>query len=522
MGEMDANLEKRHDIVLILDFGSQYSHLIARRVRDAGVFCELVAHDTPREKIAAMNPKGLILSGGPASVYEPGAPHVAEGVLDLGVPVLGICYGLQEMTRALGGTVIAHDKKEFGHATVTVKEAGKKRLLAGLNNEFRVWMSHGDKIASLPKGFTDVAYTSNTEHAAVANEEKKLYGLQFHPEVTHTAHGTEVLKNFARNICNCSGDWSMKDFVEETTEEIRKAVGKGLVIGAVSGGVDSTVAAVLMKHAIGDQFEAIFVNNGVLRKDEEEEVQTRLRDKCHVHLKYVDASEEFLSKLEGVVEPETKRKIIGNTFIEVFEREAKSTGAEFLLQGTLYPDVIESVSHKGPSATIKTHHNVGGLPERMNLKLIEPLRLLFKDEVRKLGLILGIERESIMRHPFPGPGLSIRILGEISRERLRVLKEADAIFISELRQAGLYEKIGQAFAVLLPCKAVGVMGDFRTYEEVIALRAVETTDYMTADWSDLPHKFLLRVSTRIVNEIRGVNRVCYDITSKPPGTIEWE
>ncbi|KAJ8906486.1 hypothetical protein NDN08_002979 [Rhodosorus marinus] len=519
---MDERVEKSHGLILILDFGSQYSHLIARRVRDASVFCELVAHDISAEKIKTLNPKGLILSGGPASVYENDAPHLSPGVLDLDIPVLGICYGLQEITQTLGGSVVAHEKKEYGYAQLTVSTLGKEALFSDLEDDFSVWMSHGDKIHQLPEGFVDCGTTSNTEHAAVANIERNIYGLQFHPEVTHTKFGTQILSNFVHEICHCVGDWSMKNFIEEATEEIRKMVGDELVIGAVSGGVDSTVAAVLMKKAIGDQFQAVFVNNGVLRKDEDTEVQIRMRDKCGVHLTYVDASEEFLAMLAGVTEPETKRKIIGNTFIEIFEREAKASGAKFLLQGTLYPDVIESVSHKGPSATIKTHHNVGGLPEKMNLKLVEPLRLLFKDEVRTLGLILGIEEDSIYRHPFPGPGLSIRILGEITNERLSVLKEADSIFIHELREAGLYRQIGQAFAVLLPCKAVGVMGDFRTYEEVIALRAVETTDYMTAHWFNLPYDLLQRVSTRIVNEIRGVNRVTYDITSKPPGTIEWE
>lgn len=517
---MEDSFTTGHELIIILDFGSQYTHLIARRLRECNVYCELHHYDLPLSDIKALNPAGIVLSGGPSSVYEQGSPHVSEGVFDLGVPVLGICYGLQEMAHALGGEVLPGEKKEYGHADIHTSNSYD--LFDGIESQFGVWMSHGDKLSRLPQGFCDIATTDNTEHAAVADVKRKLYGLQFHPEVTHTQFGQAILRNFVTKICGCKSDWSMSDFLTEAKGAIRNMVGNGIVIGAVSGGVDSTVAAVLMKEAIGDQFHAFLVDNGVLRKNEATEVMDRLANRCGVNLKLVDASEIFLQKLKGVTDPEKKRKIIGNTFIECFEKEASQLKANFLLQGTLYPDVIESTSHKGPSATIKTHHNVGGLPAHMKLKLIEPLRFLFKDEVRRLGLELGIERESIFRHPFPGPGLAIRILGEVTANRLRALREADKIFLEELRSAGLYHKIGQAFAALLPVKAVGVMGDKRTYEEVIVLRAVKTTDFMTADWFDLPTPLLRKISSRIVNEIRGVNRVTYDITSKPPGTIEWE
>ena len=518
---MNGAFTASHQLVLILDFGSQYSHLIARRLREINVYCELQRHDLPVDEIRALSPKGIILSGGPSSVYESDAPHVSKGLLDLGIPVLGICYGMQEIAHALGGSVVPGSKKEYGHANISIPDTSNS-LFSGLPSQFSVWMSHGDKIETLPSSFCDVAKTANTEHAAVADHDKKIYGLQFHPEVTHTKYGTQILRNFVIGICKCNGDWSMSDFLAESKIAIREMVGDGTVIGAVSGGVDSTVAAVLMKEAIGEQFHAFLVDNGVLRKDEAKEVMKRLKSRCGVNLTLVDASELFLERLTGVTEPERKRKIIGNTFIDCFEKEASKLKADFLLQGTLYPDVIESVSHKGPSATIKTHHNVGGLPDYMKLKLIEPLRYLFKDEVRALGIVLGIEEESVYRHPFPGPGLAIRILGDVTAARLKALREADKIYLDELHEEGLYRQIGQAFAVLLPVKAVGVMGDKRTYEEVIALRAVKTTDYMTADWFDLPTPMLRRVSNRIVNEIPGINRVTYDITSKPPGTIEWE
>lgn len=518
---MEAAL-KSHELIVVLDFGSQYTHLIARRLRESNVYCELLAFDTPAATLSALSPRGLILSGGPSSCYAEDAPHLAEGVLELGLPVLGICYGLHELAFQLdGGEVVPGAKKEFGHAALRRGAKGGV-LLEGVPDEVSVWMSHGDKVAALPDGFGVLASTDNCEFAVVADVGRRFYGLQFHPEVTHSEEGETVLRNFVRAVCGCVGDWTMKEFVEEAVAAVRKQVGEGgVVIGAVSGGVDSTVAAVLMKRAIGDRFHAFLVDNGVMRKGEAAEVVERLKGRCGVNIRLVDASEDFLGKLEGVVEPEKKRKIIGGGFIDVFDKEATRLGAEFLLQGTLYPDVIESVSHKGPSATIKTHHNVGGLPDYMKLKLIEPLRFLFKDEVRALGLELGIERDSVFRHPFPGPGLAIRIVGEITRERLASLRDADAIYLEELRANGLYDEIGQAFAVLLPVKTVGVMGDKRTYEEVIGLRAVKTTDFMTADWYDIPTPVLRRISTRIVNEVAGVNRVLYDITSKPPGTIEF-
>eukprot|EP00168_Porphyra_purpurea_P007228 TRINITY_DN1896_c0_g1_i2.p1 TRINITY_DN1896_c0_g1~~TRINITY_DN1896_c0_g1_i2.p1 ORF type:complete len:572 (+),score=251.91 TRINITY_DN1896_c0_g1_i2:132-1718(+) len=527
MASLASELERHHELVVILDFGSQYTHLIARRLREVNVYCELLAYDSPATTIMSLAPKGIVLSGGPSSVYTADAPHLDVAILDLGIPILGICYGLQELAHHLpGGSVVAGEKKEFGHAAATLVPPGStsappSALFEGFSSTFTAWMSHGDKLASLPDGFEVLASTANTEHAAVGDAARRFYGLQFHPEVTHSDHGTALLRNWTRNVCGCAGDWTMADFVEEAVTHIRARVGDGIVIGAVSGGVDSTVAAVLLQKAIGTQFRAFLVDNGLLRKDEVAEVVARLRDKCGVALTTIEGANTFLSRLDGVVEPEKKRKIIGNTFIDLFDAEASKVDAAFLLQGTLYPDVIESISHKGPSATIKTHHNVGGLPAHMKLQLIEPLRFLFKDEVRALGLVLGVERASVGRHPFPGPGLAIRILGAVTPQRLSVLRDADAIYIAELRSAGLYDAIGQAFAVLLPVKAVGVMGDCRTYEEVIALRAVETSDFMTANWFDLPTPLLRRVSTRIVNEVRGINRVTYDITSKPPGTIEW-
>jgi GMP synthase (glutamine-hydrolysing) len=516
---MDGAL-RNHELVVVLDFGSQYTHLIARRLRECKVFSELLAYDVSMEELKKMNPKGIILSGGPSSVYEAGAPHLSPGVLELGVPILGICYGLQEMSHILhDGSVGPGLKKEYGHAALT-RQSDTAALLADVPESCSVWMSHGDKLDTLPKGFQAIAATDNCEFAAVADGSRHLYGLQFHPEVTHTECGTTILRNFVKGICGCKCDWTMKSFLEDAKAVIRETVGDGIVIGAVSGGVDSTVASILLKDAIGDQFHAFLVDNGVLRKNEANDVMERLRSRCGVNIELIDASQSFLGKLAGVTDPEVKRKIIGNTFIQVFEQEAARLDSSFLLQGTLYPDVIESVSHKGPSSTIKTHHNVGGLPKDMKLQLIEPLRFLFKDEVRQLGLELGLDRESVFRHPFPGPGLAIRILGELTTDRLTALREADEIFIEELRAAHLYEEIGQAFAVLLPVRTVGVMGDKRTYEEVIGLRAVKTTDYMTADWFDLPSSVLRRVSSRIVNEVPGVNRVLYDVTSKPPGTIE--
>lgn len=510
----------KHELVLILDFGSQYTHLIARRLREVGVFCELHSYDLPISEIVALNPLGIILSGGPSAVYTEDAPHVDKEIFNLSIPILGICYGLQEIAHTLGGTVMEGTKREFGHADVSI--VSENCLFADLPPSFSAWMSHGDKISELPASFTALATTSNTEYAAVADVERDLYGLQFHPEVTHTAYGTAILKNFVTRVCKCKCDWTMRNFIADAKDAIRSMVGSGTVIGAISGGVDSTVAAVLMKEAVGDQFHGFLVDNGLLRKDEAKLASARLGDRCGVQVTLIDGREAFTSRLSGITDPEKKRKIIGHTFIECFEAEARKLDADFLLQGTLYPDVIESMSYKGPSATIKTHHNVGGLPETMKLKLVEPLRLLFKDEVRTLGLELGVEEESVFRHPFPGPGLAIRILGEVTEKRLFALREADAIFLEELHAAKLYRQIGQAFAALLPVKAVGVMGDKRTYEEVIVLRAVKTNDFMTADWFDIPTETLRKVSSRIVNEVSGINRVTYDITSKPPGTIEWE
>ena len=519
-------------------YSSQYSHLITRRLRELNVYSEMLPCT---QKIAELpwKPTGVILSGSPFSVYEEIAPHVDPEVFKLDVPILGICYGLQELAWYHGKGVLASEKKEYGHAHLNIhrhsgKEGSIDRLFQGLADQIEVWMSHGDKLAQLPPDFEVIATTGNAPFAGIASTIKPYFGIQFHPEVTHTPRGTQILENFAVHICCAKQEWSMEKFVDKEVERIKALVGdKGQVIGAVSGGVDSTVAAKLMKEAIGDRFHAVLVDNGVLRLNEAQNVQETLTKGLGINLTVVDASERFLCLLKGVTDPEKKRKIIGNTFIEVFQETAKSItdaasgsgnegNIEWLLQGTLYPDVIESISFKGPSATIKTHHNVGGLLEGMHLKLIEPLRELFKDEVRALGTNLGIPHDLIWRHPFPGPGLAIRILGEVTREQLRIAQEADVIFIEEIRAAGLYQNISQAFAALLPVKAVGVMGDKRMHEQVIALRAVETKDFMTADWYPFDGEFLKRVSRRIVNEVNGVCRVVYDITSKPPGTIEME
>lgn len=529
---------KTFDTILVLDFGSQYTHLITRRLRELNVYSEMLPCTT-RLADLPFTPKGIILSGGPYSVYEKDAPHVDHAVFDLGVPILGICYGLQEMAWHFGKNagVAAGEKREFGHANLTVEKHGghMDQLFQNIGNDMEVWMSHGDKLSHLPADFVTVATTSNAPYAGIAHKTNKFYGIQFHPEVTHTRDGKTVLKNFAIDICQATTDWTMGKFVDQEIARIRKLVGdKGQVIGAVSGGVDSTVAAKLMKEAIGNRFHAVMVDNGVLRLNEAVQVKKTLEEGLGINLTVVDASDLFLDRLAGITDnPEQKRKVIGNTFIEVFQEQAKKIAAaaasssnageiEWLLQGTLYPDVIESLSFKGPSQTIKTHHNVGGLPANMNLKLIEPLRELFKDEVRELGKELGIPEELVWRHPFPGPGIAIRILGEVTREQVRIAREADFIFIEEIRKAGLYRNISQAFAALLPVKAVGVMGDKRVHDQVIALRAVETTDFMTADWYPFDGEFLKRVSRRIVNEVEGVCRVVYDITSKPPGTIEME
>ena len=510
-----------HSGIIILDFGSQYTQLIARRIREMNIFSEILPFNAPVEEIKKHNPKGIIFSGGPASVYEPNAPKPDERVYELGLPILGICYGLQVLTEHFGGKVIKADRHEYGKAELEV--INDDDLFYGLPKKMDVWMSHGDKVVELPEGFEPIARTENSPFASIRNKEKKIRGVQFHPEVSHTPNGKEILKNFAVRIAGCRQDWTMGNFINEKIKEIRKEVGDKKVICALSGGVDSSVAAVLVHKAIGDNLTCIFVDNGLLRKGEREQVEKTFRENFHIPLIVVNAKDKFLSALNGITDPEKKRKIIGNLFIEIFEEEAKKIpDVEYLVQGTLYPDVIESVSVKGPSAVIKTHHNVGGLPERMNLKLIEPLRELFKDEVRQLGKELGLPDEIVYRQPFPGPGLAIRIIGEVNEKDLEILREADAILLEEIKKAGFYNKLWQSFAVLLPIQTVGVMGDYRTYEKVIAIRAVNSLDGMTADWAKLPYELLDRIMRRIINEVEGVNRVVYDITSKPPGTIEWE
>ena len=512
--------------ILILDFGSQYTMLIARRVRELKVYCEIHPFNAGIDAIRSFDPAGIILSGGPSSVYDEEAPRIPREVLELGVPVLGICYGMQLVAELLGGKVGRSEEREYGIARI--RGLWGSPLFLGIE-EFRhdmeipVWMSHGDRIEELPAGFSSIARSGNTPVAAMANGEGTMFGVQFHPEVVHTPRGKEILANFLFRICGLEPSWTMHSFAETAVRKIREQVGEGKVVLGLSGGVDSSVAAVLLHRAIGDRLTCIFVNNGVLRKDEAEEVIRTFRDGIGLRLEYVDATDLFLSGLEGVEEPERKRKIIGGLFIDVFEEAArKIPGVEFLGQGTLYPDVIESVSFKGPSAVIKSHHNVGGLPEKMHLKLIEPLRELFKDEVRELGRELSLPSVILDRQPFPGPGLAVRIIGEVTPERLRILRDADEIVIEEIRKAGLYESIWQSFAVLLPVKSVGVMGDFRTYENVAAVRAVQSQDGMTADWVRLPYGVLESISSRIINEVKGINRVAYDISSKPPSTIEWE
>jgi len=513
------------DRVLILDFGSQVTQLIARRVRESGVYCEIWPFSADPERIRGFGPKGIILSGGPASVADAGSPRAPEIVFTLGVPVLGICYGQQTMVAQLGGVVEGSEHREFGRAYVDV--TGDCALFRGVWHKGaheQVWMSHGDRVTRLPAGFGVVAASEGAPYAAIADEARRFYGVQFHPEVVHTPHGAQLLRNFTHDVCGCAGAWTMAGFRQTEIARVRAQVGQGRVICGLSGGVDSSVAAVLIHEAIGDQLTCIFVDHGLLRAGEAEEVLSTFRDRFNIRLVHRDASDLFLAALDGVTDPEVKRKTIGRLFIEVFEEEAaKLGGADFLAQGTLYPDVIESVSFTGgPSVTIKSHHNVGGLPERMRMKLVEPLRELFKDEVRALGRELDVPESIVGRHPFPGPGLAIRIPGAITREKLDLLRRADAIYLEEIRSAGLYDAIWQAFAVLLPVRTVGVMGDGRTYDQACALRAVTSTDGMTADVYPFSMEFLTRVAGRIVNEVRGINRVTYDITSKPPGTIEWE
>jgi len=513
------------DRILILDFGSQVTQLIARRVRESGVYCEIWPFTATDERIKAFAPRGIILSGGPASVLDDNAPTIPASVFGLGVPVLGICYGQQAMCLELGGTVETHEHREFGRAHIDITEdCALFRGTWARGNREQVWMSHGDRVTSLPPGFRAVAISEGAPFAIIADEGRRLYGVQFHPEVVHTPHGAALLKNFTHDVVGCSGNWTMAGFRDLEIQKIREQVGSGHVICGLSGGVDSSVAAVLIHEAIGDQLTCIFVDHGMLRAGEAEDVVKTFRGRFNIRLVHRDASDLFLGELEGVTDPEIKRKIIGRLFIEVFEQEAaKIGGAQFLAQGTLYPDVIESVSFTGgPSVTIKSHHNVGGLPDRMNMKLVEPLRELFKDEVRDLGRELAIPEHIVGRHPFPGPGLSIRIPGAIDREKIALLRKVDTIFLEEIRAAGLYDAIWQAFAVLLPVRTVGVMGDGRTYDQACALRAVTSTDGMTAEFYPFDMAFLNRVASRIVNEVRGINRVTYDITSKPPGTIEWE
>ena len=509
-----------HQTILVLDFGSQYTQLIARRLRELSVYSEIWPPDTPADRLRSRNPVGIILSGGPKSVSDAGAPKCDPAIFEVGTPVLGICYGMQLMAHALGGKVAPAPQREFGHATVRLAEAFP--LFADVPSEIRVWASHGDFVAAAPSGFSVVATSANAPVAAMADADRHLYALLFHPEVVHTDHGLEILRNFAYGICGCAGDWTMASFVEEATARIRAQVGDGHVVCALSGGVDSTVAALIIHRAIGEKLTCIFVDNGVLRLDEASQVRKRF-ERLHLPLVFADASDLFLERLARVTDPEKKRKIIGATFIDVFEREAAKLGTvDYLAQGTLYPDVIESVAIVGQSALIKSHHNVGGLPERMRMKLVEPLRELFKDEVRAVGRKLGLDEEFVVRQPFPGPGLAVRILGEVTRPRLELLRKADAIVAEEIKREGWYARLWQSFAVLLPVQSVGVMGDERTYEYTVAIRAVESRDGMTADWARLPHDLLARISSRIVNEVRGINRVVYDISSKPPSTIEWE
>jgi GMP synthase (glutamine-hydrolysing) len=509
-------------MILIIDFGSQYNQLIARRVRESHVYCRIEPPGIDLDLVRKINPEGIILSGGPSSIYEPTSPKMDPAVFELGIPVLGICYGMQFMVDALGGSVKKAGKREYGLAALTITD--REPLFRALEPTTPCWMSHGDSIAQLPPGFSVTATTANTPVAAAQDVQRRLYGLQFHPEVAHTPRGKNILRAFLFDVCGCRRTWTMKSFAADAVAEIRTTVGPKKVILGLSGGVDSSVAALLLQRAVGRQLTCIFVDNGLLRLDEAEKLKTLFKEHLQITIRFVSAGKKFLDALKGVTDPEKKRKIIGRVFMEVFEAEAlKITDAEFLGQGTLYPDVIESVSaFGGPSAVIKSHHNVGGLPKKMKLKLVEPLRYLFKDEVRQLGKTLGLPEAMIWRQPFPGPGLAIRVIGEVTASRLRLLREVDAVLLEEIRSSGYYRKLWQSFAVLLPLKSVGIMGDQRTYENIVAIRAVTSKDAMTADWARLPHRLLGTISNRIINEIRGVNRVVYDISSKPPSTIEWE
>ena len=508
--------------IAVLDFGSQYTQVIARRIRECSVYSEIMPFNTRASDLKKRGVCGVILSGGPASVLAKGSPRPDPKIFELGVPVLGICYGLQLMGKMLGGEIVSSRRREYGLGTLSFNGGGK--LLAGIKSPIQVWNSHGDKIERLPKGFKAVGPTENSAYALVADESRRFYGMQFHPEVVHTPRGMEIIKNFLYKICGCTGDWKMSDYVARAIADIREKVGDKKVILGLSGGVDSSVAAALIHKAVGDRLTCVFVDNGLLRKDERAKVERLFKDNFKMRMKTVRAERLFLSRLAGVADPERKRKIIGKTFVEVFDKTVKSIGkVDFLAQGTLYPDVIESVPIAGnPASLIKSHHNVGGLPKRMKLRLLEPLRELFKDEVRALGAELGLSREVLWRHPFPGPGLGVRVVGDITKKRLDILREADAILMDEMRSGGYYDKVWQAFAVFLPVKTVGVMGDERTYDNVIALRIVESQDAMTADWAHIPHELLAKISNRIINEVKGVNRVCLDISSKPPATIEWE
>ena len=509
-------------MILIIDFGSQYNQLIARRVRECKVYCQIDPCDVDSDYIKSLNPEGIILSGGPASIYEKNSPKIDKGIFELNIPVLGICYGLHFMVDALGGSVKKTGKREYGFAELEIND--KKNIFKEIESKTTCWMSHGDSIEKLPAGFMITASTSNTRAAAIADTNKKMYGFQFHPEVEHTPDGKQMLRNFLFNICGCKPDWTMESFARDAIDTIRDTVKDKQVILGLSGGVDSSVVAMLLHKAIGTQLTCIFVNNGLLRKDEEKKLKVTLNEHLKINIQFINAEDKFLTELSGVLDPEEKRKIIGRLFIEVFEAQASMIkDAVFLAQGTLYPDVIESVSaFGGPSAVIKSHHNVGGLPEKMKLKLVEPLKYLFKDEVRLLGREIGLPDELVWRQPFPGPGLAIRIIGEVTEKRLYILREADDILIDEIKKSGYYRKLWQSFAVLLPLKSVGVMGDKRTYENILAIRAVVSNDAMTADWARLPHELLAGISNRIINEVKGINRVVYDISSKPPSTIEWE